>query len=116
MIEVIKNRDCTSIFDKIHSAKRIIIYGSGYAQARVASEFKRIFLPTQKVIYDIHGHDVANSINNLAKADDFVIIISLSGESEEVIKLAEKLRLSGIATVSITRMKNNTLAYVCGTR
>lgn len=113
MIEVIKERDCSSIFNKIHSAKRIIIYGSGYAQARVASEFKRIFLPTQKIIYDIHGHDVANSIINLAKADDFVIIISLSGESEEVIKLAEKLRLSGIGTLSITRMKNNTLASLC---
>ena len=113
MIEVIKERDCSNIFNKIHSAKRIIIYGSGYAQARVASEFKRIFLPTQKIIYDIHGHDVANSIINLAKADDFVIIISLSGESEEVIKLAEKLRLSGIETLSITRMKNNTLASLC---
>lgn len=113
MIEVIKKRDCTSIFDKIHSAKRIIIYGSGYAQARVASEFKRIFLPTQKIIYDIHGHDVANSVNNLAKSHDFVIIISLSGESQEVIKLAEKLRLSGIVTLSITRMKNNTLASLC---
>lgn len=113
MIEVIKKRDCTSMFDKMHTAKRIIIYGSGYAQARVASEFKRIFLPTQKVIYDIHGHDVAEAINNLAKPHDFVIIISLSGESEEVVKMAEKLRLSGIPTLSITRMKNNTLASLC---
>jgi RpiR family glv operon transcriptional regulator len=56
---------------------------------------------------------MVDSINNLAKSDDFVIIISLLGESEEVIKLAEKLRLSGIATLSITRMKNNTLASLC---
>jgi len=113
MIEVIKKRNCRSVFDKIYNARRIIVYGSGDAQARVASEFKRIFLPTQKIIYDIHGYDMVDSINNLAKSDDFVIIISLLGESEEVIKLAEKLRLSGIATLSITRMKNNTLASLC---
>lgn len=113
MIEVIKKRDCKNIFDKIYNARRIIVYGSGYPQAKVASEFKRIFLPTQKIIYDIHGHDVVNSIYNLAKVDDFVIIISLSGESEEVIKLAERLRLKGIGTLSITRMKNNTLASLC---
>lgn len=113
MIEVIKKRDCRNIFEKIYYARRIIIYGSGYTQARVASEFKRIFLPTQKIIYDIHGHDVASSIINLSKSDDFVIIISLSGESEEVIKLVERLRLGGIGTLSITRMKNNTLASLC---
>ncbi|MBC2579493.1 MurR/RpiR family transcriptional regulator [Clostridium sp. DJ247] len=113
MIEVIKKRNCKSIFDKIYNSKRIIVYGSGYAQARVASEFKRIFLPTQKIIYHIHGYDMVDSINNLVKSDDFFIIISLLGESEDVIKLAEKLRVSGIPTLSITRMKNNTLASLC---
>lgn len=113
MIENIKSRDCKNIFDKIYTAKKVIVYGSGYAQARVASEFKRVFLPTQKIIYNIHGHDMVDSIINLAEADDLVIIISLSGESEAVSKLAENLRLNGISTLSITRMKNNRLASLC---
>ena len=113
MVEDIKNRDCTSIFNKMYKAKRIIVYGSGYAQARVVSEFKRIFLPTQKTIFNMHGYDMVEVVGTLANEYDFVIIISLSGESKGVIKLAKDLRLKGVPTLSITRMMNNTLAASC---
>lgn len=113
MIEDIKNRDCNSIFEKMYNAKRIIVFGSGYAQARVASEFKRIFLPTEKIIYNMHGNDMVEAVGKFANKDDFVIIISLSGESDGVIKLAETLRLNNVQTLSITRMMNNTLANLC---
>lgn len=113
MINHIKNKDCSSLFEKMYNAKRIIVYGSGYSQARVASEFKRIFLPTQKIIFNMHGNDMAKAVGTLAMEDDFVIIISLSGESKGVIELAETLRLNCIPTLSITRMRNNTLASLC---
>ena len=113
MIDHIKNKDCTSLFEKMYNAKRIIVYGSGYSQARVASEFKRIFLPTKKIIFNMHGNDMAEAIGALASEGDFVIIISLSGESKGVIELAEILRLNCIPTLSITRMMNNTLASLC---
>ena len=80
MIEDVKNRDCNSIFEKMYNAKRIIVFGSGYAQARVASEFKRMFLPTEKIIYNMHGNDMVEAVGKFANKDDFVIIISLSGE------------------------------------
>ncbi|MGL5348762.1 MAG: MurR/RpiR family transcriptional regulator [Peptostreptococcaceae bacterium] len=113
MVENIKNRDCTEIFEKIYNAKRIVVFGSGYAQARVASEFKRIFLPTEKIIYNMHGTDMVESIGRFVDEDDLVIIISLSGESEGVINLAKNLRLNNVPTLSITRMINNTLASLC---
>lgn len=113
MIEDIKNRDCTNIFKKIYNAKRIFLYGEGYAQARVVSEFKRIFLPTQKTIINMHGEDMSEALGALVSEDDFAIIISLSGESKQVIKFAENLRLKGVSILSITRMKNNILASVC---
>lgn len=113
MIEEFNKRDCTTIFDKMNKAKRIIVFGSGYSQARVASEFKRIFLSTGKTIFSMHGYDMVNSVAALAKEDDFVVIISLSGESSGVITLAEKLRLNCVRTLSITRMVNNTLATLC---
>ena len=64
----------------MYNAKRIIVFGSGYAQARVASEFKRMFLPTEKIIYNMHGNDMVEAVGKFANKDDFVIIISLSGE------------------------------------
>lgn len=113
VVDDIENRDCTNIFEKIYNAKRIIVYGSGYSQARVASEFKRIFLPTEKIIFNMHGHDMVEAVGALANDDDFVIIMSLSGESSAVIELVENLRLKGVSTLSITRMMNNKVASLC---
>lgn len=56
---------------------------------------------------------MVDAVGKLAKEDDFVVIISLSGESKGVIKLAETLRLNGVKTLSITRMMNNSLAALC---
>ena len=61
----------------------------------------------------MHGYDMVETVGALAKEDDFVIIISLSGESKGVIKLAKTLKLNGVPTLSITRMMNNTLATTC---
>lgn len=114
MIDQIGELDCTSLFHKMAEAERILIYGSGYAQARVASEFKRIFLPVRRKIFTMHGSDMAESLNQLARADDFVILISLSGESEGVIRIGESLRLRQIPCLSITRLKRNSLSAICG--
>ena len=114
MLEDFKERDCTVLFEKIRRAERILVFGSGYAQGRVASEFKRIFLPAGKVIFHIHGNDMADSLADMARRNDLAVMISLSGESEAVIRLAEQLRLKGIDAVTITHMSNNRLAQLCG--
>lgn len=114
MLEDLKEKDCAVLFGKMRRAKRILVFGSGYAQARAASEFKRIFLPTGKSIFHIHGDDMVDSFAELAEKEDLVFIISLSGESKAVIRLAEGLRMKGVSLVSVTHMKNNTLAQLCG--
>lgn len=114
MLEDLKEKDCTVLFGKMKRARRILVFGSGYAQARAASEFKRIFLPTGKSIFHIHGNDMVDSFADMADKEDLVFIISLSGESEAVIRLAQRLRMKGVSLVSVTHMKNNTLAQLCG--
>lgn len=113
MIDDIKIRDCRTLFDQMYRARRILVYGSGYAQARVASEFKRIFLPVRQMIYNIHGYDMVKPLAKLAEPEDLVVIISLSGESKAVTELAATLQLKKVPTLSITGMRNNTLAGLC---
>lgn len=113
MIDDMKIKDCISLFDRMYHARRILVYGSGYAQARVASEFKRIFLPVRQMIFNIHGYDMVKPLANLAEPEDLVVIVSLSGESKAVTELATTLRLKKVPTVSITGMRNNTLAGLC---
>ncbi|WP_416324459.1 MurR/RpiR family transcriptional regulator [[Eubacterium] hominis] len=113
MIEDMRKRDLTSLFEKMDHAKRILIFANGYSQAKVASEMKRIFLPTHKIIYDMHGSDMAISFTNMVQEQDLVVFISLDGESKDVIDIAKQLRLRQIPMVSITRMKMNTLTGLC---
>ena len=112
MLSDFLKRDYTRIFETIHEAKRMIVYGSGSSQARVASEMKRIFLP-EKLFVNLHGHDMCHAIEKNVKVGDVVFMISLSGEAEYMIQLAKKLQIQGVFTVSITRMSNNELAANC---
>ena len=112
MMDELMRRDMTSLFEKLHRARRVFLYGSGSAQTRAASEMKRIFLPV-KEMFHINGHDMRGALSRVVTARDMAVIISLSGESGATVGLAEELRLRQVPMLAITRMGNNTLASVC---
>lgn len=113
MIDDFYKRDLNGILEMINRAHRILIYGSGSAQSHVASEFKRIFLPANKPMFHIYGHDMVTALSKSAKPQDLVVIISLTGEERGIVSLAEYLRLKQVPSISITRMQNNSLASLC---
>lgn len=47
---------------------------------------------------------------DVVQEGDLVIIVSLSGESNHVVDFAKMLRMKGVTIVSMTKLKNNTLA------
>ena len=73
---------------------------------------KRIFLPVREMV-QLQGHDMCHAICDIAGPQDLVILISLSGESDAVVSLAQGLRTRHVPAVSITRMTSNTLASLC---
>lgn len=112
MMEDLVKTNLSEFFAQLYAAERVFVYGSGSSQARAASEMKRIFLPVKEMIH-LHGHDLLHALQRIATPRDLVIIISLSGESGTVVKLARTLKVRHVPTVSITRLKNNTLASLC---
>ncbi len=113
MLQSILNVDMTAIFEDIYNAKRIILYGSGVRQSRVINEWKRIFLPTQKTMITINDEELLESFPHVIRQDDFAIIVSLSGEKEKVIEIANYLKIMRIKTLCVTRMQQNRLAQIC---
>lgn len=113
IIDDIEKKDCSVMFERMNQANRIIIFGEGYCQGRVAKEMKRIFLPTGKIIYDIYGYDMIQSLNHFIRSNDIIFFISLNGESSEVIDFAKKMKMKGIYMISITKMISNSLARLC---
>lgn len=113
-IDDLEKADFSRICKLIYEAKRIFVYGSGAVQSFVAKELKRAFLSAQVAMYHIEGHRGEQElIADLVEEGDIVFIISLSGESRHVTEFAKSLKLKNTPMISITRMKNNTLAQMC---
>ena len=106
----IAKQDFTKLNKLLYNAKRIFVYASGYVQKNVASEISRLFVNCNILVYEIKVPDeFATIIRNIRKGDLF-IIISLSGESKNVIGVAQKLYLQKIPIISLTQLESNTLA------
>ena len=112
VIKNIKDEDCTEICKKIDSARNIFIYGVGMVQSSIKKELKRIFMTAGKILYDLSGYKESEISLSMANSDDLFIIISVSGENDFIIDFASKLKVRNIPILSITKMKENTLAQM----
>lgn len=113
VIEMMEKKDCEKLFLHMVHARRIIVFGDGYHQGRVAKEMKRIFLPSGKVFYDMYGLDMIDPLSQLIQEGDVVILISMHGNTKEVIEFAKNLHLRGVYLASLTIMESNPLSHVC---
>jgi RpiR family glv operon transcriptional regulator len=94
----------------VHEANRIFIFASGYVQANVVQELKRLFFYDNVLIYEIRGREEFRALLNVLTKDDLFIFVSFSGETPAVVDFAQQLRLRDIPFVSITKLHDNTLA------
>lgn len=113
IISNVKQKDYKNVFEKIYSADRIFVYGTGNAQKSEARELKRIFLALGKCIYDLYDEGEVDLLLDTFNKKDLFFIISLSGESKEAIGICRKIKVKDVTSISITRLKNNHLAELC---
>ena len=113
MIAEIRTKDCTALFRRIDEAENLYVFSSGMLQDAVARELCRTFLFCGKWFYTIHAGTEAGVLLHNVTERDLVIILSVSGESPQVLQLARALRVRSIPSVSITRRRDNTLAQLC---
>ncbi|ERK31626.1 MULTISPECIES: MurR/RpiR family transcriptional regulator [Clostridium] len=109
-INDLAKRDFTGACKLIYEANRVFVYGSGDIQMAVAKQLKLMFLHGGECLYDIEGLSVDETFFSLVNPNDLVILISLNGESNKVVELAKKMNLLNVKVVSITKLKDNTLA------
>lgn len=108
-IQEFKSKNCIEICHMLYNAKRIFVYGTGGMQSSVAREMQRKFLYAGKCIYNCDGQGAFQQIIRLAKKDDLIIMISLSGDSEHTVAYAKQIKLKNIPLLAITKMKANQL-------
>lgn len=113
VIEELKKCNYENICKLIHDAKTVYLYGTGNEQKTIAEEFKRIFLILGKCCIDLFDLGEVQSVSERFQDNDIFIVISLSGENQEAVKVVRIVQEIGIKTVSFTRWDNNTLARSC---
>ena len=113
IIQEIEKKDYTEVCNMIYRSKRIFAFGSGAFQKNIVSELRRMFYISGKYIIDIGGEGGFRYLLDNITQDDMVIIVSMSGESDAPVELARALKLRNIPTLSITKLKDNTLAFIC---
>ncbi|MDF2675595.1 MAG: hypothetical protein K0R09_3867 [Clostridiales bacterium] len=110
IINEVSRKDFNKINELIYNASNIFAYGTGTVQNNVIKEMKRLFLAGGDFIIDIGGTGEFAYVLEYVTKDDIVIIVSLNGETPEVIEFAKALRLREVSIISITKLKDNTLA------
>lgn len=113
LIDDLKKADYSRICRLIFEADRIFLYGTGNEQKAVAEEFKRIFLMFGKCSVDLFDYGEVEFAAKDFTSSDLFVIISLSGETPEGIRILRMIEYTGIRRVSLTRWKNNTIAGLC---
>lgn len=113
LIDDLKKADYSRVCKLIFEADRIFIYGTGNEQKAVAEEFKRIFLMFGKCSVDLFDYGEVEFAAKSFTSSDLFLMISLSGETPEGIRILGMIEYTGIYRVSLTRWKNNTIAGLC---
>lgn len=101
------------ICEMLYKSDVIYIYGTGNEQKTLAEEFKRIFLSAGKCVIDLFDFGEIEFMKTAFRETDVFVIISLSGETREGIEILNMVLPSGIRTLSITRLQNNTISRMC---
>ncbi|MCY8932420.1 MurR/RpiR family transcriptional regulator [Bacillus atrophaeus] len=109
-LKFLKTKDMTEMCRLIDEAERIFVYGSGTAQTTCARELQRMFVSRHRYLILIQDKIEFDTMLDDFKGNDLFIIISLSGETPELIPQARILSAKGIPFISITNLKNNVLA------
>lgn len=109
LIDELKKISFEHICEKIFNAKTIYIYGTGNEQKSLGLELKRIFLSVEKCVIDLFDYGEIEFMKDSFQKDDLFIIISLSGETPEGIRIMQMIE-GRIHTLSLTRLQNNSIS------
>ncbi|CAM4309221.1 MurR/RpiR family transcriptional regulator [Erysipelothrix inopinata] len=110
MIDDFKDNDLEDTCEILYRAKRVFAYGSGLVQLNVVKEMARRFVSAGDYIYCFDDAENPRDVVSQLREGDCIIIISISGESDEVVELATSLHLKGIKIISISNLNDNRLA------
>ena len=112
MMQDMIQQDFREIIEAIYQANRVFVYGTGAIQRLVAKEIKRLFYHGKKHLFDFNGEDEFCAILKAMDSHDLLIVISVSGERESLLKFVKRAKIKNVPVISITKRLKNPLAEI----
>ena len=92
----------------LREAKNILFFGVGDSVIFCEMMVKNLKVAGKQSDYSIHPHEIRHGINRL-KSGDILFLISLSGETPQVLEMAELGKMKSICVISLTHFYRNSL-------
>lgn len=106
--ELLDMEQIEKITKLIHDAKHVLFFGVGDSADFCEIMVRNLRVAGKGAEFSIHRHEVLHRIEEMNK-HDVLILISLSGETEQVLEMAEQAKQRGITIVSLTHFSRNSL-------
>lgn len=92
----------------IHEAGRVLLFGAGDTAPFCELLAKHLKIGRKDAEFHLHRHETMEEIALLTQAD-LLIVISVSGETAQVLEIAELGKRNGIPIISLTHFSRNPL-------
>lgn len=113
MINDLINNQYQDVCKCLYEANNIYFYGTGNEQKAIGEELKKMLFSLGKGIMDFFDLGEVEFKRDDFSENDVFIIISMSGETKEGIEILRYIEPTGIKTISITRLRNNSISRMC---
>lgn len=92
----------------IMQAPRVLIYGIGDSAIYCEYLMNGYRVANKKCEFNMHRHNTLSELEAMSPKD-LLVLISVSGESAQIIEVADRAKERGIKMISITDFRKNTL-------
>jgi len=104
--------DAVSMLEKLDASSRVIVVGigkSGHLGRKIAATFSS----TGTSALFMHATEALHGDLGVVRGGDVVLLLSNSGETQEVIDVARSLRDMRVKTIAVCSSKSSTLSSLC---
>jgi DNA-binding MurR/RpiR family transcriptional regulator len=93
---------------RIHEAERVLLFGVGDTAPFCDMLARDLRITKKNVEFHVHRHETLRE-TQLLTPDDLLMLISLSGETAQVLEVAQLAKSRGVPLVSLTHFYRNSL-------
>lgn len=105
--DYLEHMELSGLLKRIHEARTVYCFGTGYAQRNAVQEFTKSMQVCGKFCHVIPARNEFESAMNNMTQDDVVIIVSFSGQTENMREHIKMLALRRIPMIAVTAIGVN---------